>query len=180
MLQLIRKCLEIILGLLTQIHEIYLERCCLIEWYKLWNAAELKWSWEPIVTIFMTNFDKFITSPLAQCQGVFSPTTAGVADQVGPVRSVLQLLVDLLPGDVAPVPLGLQEAGLTWTPARHRPPSNSCSSLSCSWHGRRCWEWRWGDVVLGHLLCQPHSVTVTHAGPYLRILFYLKLNYCLY
>ena len=168
MLQLIRKCLEIILGLLTQIHEIYLERCCLIEWYKLWNAAELKWSWESIVTIFMTNFDKFITSSLAQCQGVFSPTTAGVADQVGPVRSVLQLLVDLLPGDVAPVPLGLQQAGVALGPPRHR--ATPLREAGPEHRPRQGGGGGGREVMLGQLGRQPLSLRVLwHHGQMLTL-----------
>ena len=66
------------------------------------------------MTIFMTNFDEFVAAALAEGQRVLPAPTAGVADQVRPVGRVLQLLVDLLPRDVAPVPLGLQEAGVAW------------------------------------------------------------------
>ena len=67
----------------------------------------------------MFDFNQFVAASLAEGQRVFPAPAAGVADQVRPVGRVLQLLVDLLPRDVAPVPLGFQEARVSWTPARH-------------------------------------------------------------
>ena len=94
---------------------VLLQGGCLVEGDQLRHAAELEGGREAVLAILVADLDQLVAASLPQGEGVLPAPAAGVPDQEGAVRSVLQLLVDLLPRDVAPVPLGLQEAGVAWS-----------------------------------------------------------------
>ena len=127
---------------------VLLQRSCLVEVDQLRHAVELIWRREAVLATLVTDLHQLVAAALPEGESVLTTPTAGVTDQERPVWRLLQLLVDLLPSDVPPVPLGLQQCGVPG-PAGDGAPSFP--------QGGHCDRGGGGEVMLGEFNSQSFS-----------------------